>query len=343
MRAVRFSGHALELVELPDPIPGPGQVLLRVTGAGLCHSDLTVMARPAEAHPFPLPIVLGHEAAGVVVDLGEGVGRVAVGDQVASYGPRGCGICPSCVRGAENYCPHSRRLGIFPPGLGADGALAELMLVDERQLAPADGLEPLQTAALTDAGLTSYHAVSRLRLGADRTVVVIGIGGLGHCALQVLRATTTARLIAVDVTKEKLELAQACGADECYLAGDELVDQLRETTRGLGVDAVLDFVGSDATVRTAAEVIGVNGNISLVGVGTGRLPVGIHALPLGVTVDLPFWGRRQDLADVLALARRGDLKVHVEEFTLAQAPTAYEKLRAGAVLGRAVVNPTVAE
>ena len=133
MRAVQYRtiGGGPEVVEVPTPEPGPGQIRLRVTAAGLCHSDWFVMDLPADKYAYGLPLTLGHEGTGVVDALGDGVTGVAVGDPVAVYGPWGCGLCSACARGAENYCPRAASLGIQPPGLGAPGALAEYLVVDD--------------------------------------------------------------------------------------------------------------------------------------------------------------------------------------------------------------------
>src|SRR5919107_1208565 len=205
MRAVQYRtiGGGPEVVEIPTPEPGPGQVRLRVTAAGLCHSDWFVMDLPADKYAYGLPLTLGHEGTGV-----------AVGDPVAVYGPWGCGLCHACARGAENYCPRAASLGIQPPGLGSPGALAEYMVVDDvRHLVPLGDLDPVETVSLTDAGLTPYHAIvsSLDKLPAGNTAVVIGAGGLGHVGIQVLRAVTGATVVALDVTEEKLALASEVG------------------------------------------------------------------------------------------------------------------------------------
>lgn len=342
MRALQFDGTDLAVVDRPDPVAGPGQALVAVRGAGLCHSDLTVMGRPVDAHPFPLPMVLGHELAGTVVEVGSGVTSVVVGDDVAGYGPRGCGTCRSCLRGEDNYC-RRRPAGLFPPGLGADGGLAELVVVDARCLLAAGGVDPAQAAALTDAGLTALHAVRRALEGlstvGELSVVVVGVGGLGHVAVQLLRHLGVGRIVAVDVRDDKLDLARSLGATDPLRSSPSLVEEVRDLTDGTGVDVVLDFVASDATLAAAAAMVAVGGTVSIVGVGSGRLPVGLHALPLGVRVDLPFWGTRADLHDVLALARAGQVTVHVTPFGLDQAVAAYRLLDQGALLGRAVVQP----
>src|SRR3954463_10663527 len=185
MRAVQYRPIRAEpeVVEIPTPEPGPGQIRLRVTAAGLCHSDSFIMGLPADKYAYGLPLTLGHEGAGVVDALGDGVSGVAVGEPVAVYGPWGCGLCHACARGAENYCPRAAQLGIQPPGLGAPGALAEYMLVDDvRHLVPLGDLDPVATVPLTGAGLPPSHAIvsSLGALSAGSTAVVIGAGGLGH-------------------------------------------------------------------------------------------------------------------------------------------------------------------
>lgn len=345
MKAVQYRkvGQPPEVVEVPVPEPGPGQVLLKVTAAGLCHSDLAVMGWHEEQFPYPLPLTLGHEGVGTVAALGSGVTGVAEGDEVAVYGPWGCGRCRVCAEGNENCCPHAAPLGIMPPGLGSPGALAEYLLVDSpRHLVPLNGLDPVQAAPLTDAGLTPYHAIRRSlpKLVPGSTAVVLGVGGLGHLAVQVLRALTPARVVALDVSKEKLELARSVGAHEALLSDGEASTRLRELTGGLGAEVVLDFVGVEPTLAVAAASVATGGDVTVVGIGGGTLPVGFGGgLPFEVSACAPYWGSRVELIDVLELARRGLLSSHVETFSLEQAPAAYERLHAGDVNGRAVVLP----
>ncbi|MER7044698.1 NAD(P)-dependent alcohol dehydrogenase [Streptomyces jumonjinensis] len=344
MKAVQFRAHGRgpELVTLPDPVPGPGQVLLKVTAAGICHSDLSLMAAEPGTLSFAPPVTLGHEAAGVVEELGPGAAGVAVGDAVAVYGPWGCGVCRACAAGRENYCPHAAALGIRPPGLGSPGALAEYLIVDRpRHLAPLDGLDPVQAVPLTDAGLTPYHAVaeSRHRLPPGSTAVVIGVGGLGHLAVQILRALTPARVIALDVTEERLSLARSSGAHEALLSDDAAPAALSGLTGGMGAAAVYDFVASPATTALAAGAVAADGHLAVLGIGRGSVPVAFGSLRPGVTVTVPYWGTRQDLLDVLALARAGRLSTRTETFSLDQAPEAYRRLSEGGIVGRAVVVP----
>lgn len=344
MKAVQYRavGTAPEVVEVPVPQPGPGQVLLKVTAAGVCHSDFSVMQWTADQLPFPLPLTLGHEGAGTVAALGEGVTAVTEGDQVAVYGPWGCGACAKCAEGKENYCLRAPELGIRPPGLGAPGALAEYLLVDDaRHLLPLGGLDPVQAVPLTDAGLTPYHAVKRSlpKLVPGSTAVVIGTGGLGHVAIQLLRALSPARVIALDVSEAKLALAREVGAHETVLSDAGAAATVRELTGGLGAQLVLDFVGAPPTVTTAGAVAAVEADVTIVGLGGGALPVGFGTSAYEVSVAAPYWGSRAELAEVLALARAGAVDVHVETYGIDDAPLAYERLHRGEINGRAVILP----
>lgn len=342
MRAVQYrqAGAGPEIVEIPTPEPEAGQVRLKVTAAGLCHSDWSLMNSPAEQFANGLPFTLGHEVVGVVDRLGAGVQGVEVGASYAVYGPSGCGQCRACVRGEENHCPHAAELGIVPPGLGADGGLSDYMIVEAaRYLVPIGDLDPVAAVSLTDAGLTPYNAVSgaRQNLFPGAVAVVIGVGGLGHLAVQILKATTAATIIAVDLDPEKRDLALEVGAHHAVAAGPDAGQQISELTSGANADAVFDFVGNQITLDLARGVCAVGGHVSVIGIGGGMLPVGFEATPLGVTARLPFWGSRNGLIEVLDLARRGEIKVHTETFAFDQVLTAYEKLRQGELRGRAVI------
>jgi propanol-preferring alcohol dehydrogenase len=344
MKAVQYReiGGSPEVVTIPEPEPGPGQVLLKVTAAGVCHSDQFIMSLPAEQFAYPLPLTLGHEGAGIVAALGDGVRHLSVGDAVAVYGPWGCGRCHKCAEGKENYCVNAAAEGIMPPGLGAPGAMAEYMLVDNaRHLVPLGDLDPVQNVSLTDAGLTPYHAIknSITKLGAGSTAVVIGAGGLGHVAIQILRAITGATVIALDVTDEKLQLAREVGAHHTLLSNSDAVGAIKDLTGGLGASAVFDFVGAQPTVEIAGAAAAAEADVAIVGIAGGALAVGILTTAWDVAVRAPYWGSRLELIEVLELARRGSISVEVETFTLDEAPIAYQRLHDGKIRGRAVIVP----
>ncbi|MYR08157.1 alcohol dehydrogenase catalytic domain-containing protein [Gordonia sp. SID5947] len=346
MKAIQMvkPGEEPELREIDKPSPGPGEVLLKVSAAGACHSDDFVLNMPAESFPYPLPMTLGHEGVGVVAELGSGVTTLTEGTAVAVYGPWGCGVCHFCSRGLENYCSNAAEQQIVPPGLGAPGAMAEYMIVDDpRHLIPIGDLDPATTVPLTDAGLTPYHAIkpSLGKLVGGSTAVVIGSGGLGHVAIQLLRHLTPARVIALDVTQEKLDFAKEVGAHEAVLSDADAVENVRKITGKDGATAVFDFVGYQPTINTAMGVVGTMGDVAIVGLGDGQAAakVGIWAQPYEVSVRAPYWGSRSELIEVFDLARDGALEVAVQTFDLDHGIDAYRKLAANDLRGRAVVVP----
>ena len=346
MRALRLVDwkHGPELVDVEEPEPGPGEVRIRVGGAGACHSDLHLMYDfEGGLLPWGPPFTLGHENAGWVDALGPGASGVAVGDAVAVYGPWGCGACHRCVQGMENYCVHQASLTAAGGGLGTDGGMARYMVVPHpRYLVPLGDLDPVEAAPLTDAALTPYHAIKRSLplLIPGSTAVVVGAGGLGHMAIQILAALSPARVVAVDVDPKALELASDIGAAETVLMDDDAVARVRESTSGIGADVVLDFVGIDDTLRFGAAAARSLGHLTLVGIGGGTLPLGFFTVPYELSVATTYWGSIPELIEVLALARAGKIRAHVQRFSLDDAPLAYEKMRAGSLRGRAVVVPS---
>jgi propanol-preferring alcohol dehydrogenase len=185
MRAFQltYPGHA-EVREVDDPAPGTDDVLVEVDGAGVCHSDLHILH--ATESLFPTPMTMGHEVAGTVTRAAGDEVAWDEGTPVLVYLAWGCGQCRQCTIGAENYCEMYPRGTVPGPGLGRDGGMADLVAVPSRLLVPLGDLDPVEAAPLTDAGLTSYHAISlsRERIAPSSTVVVIGLGGLGHVALK---------------------------------------------------------------------------------------------------------------------------------------------------------------
>ncbi|KIZ16753.1 NAD(P)-dependent alcohol dehydrogenase [Streptomyces natalensis] len=332
-----------ELREAPVPEPGAGQVLVKVAGAGACHSDLHIMQAPAPGDDTRLPFTLGHENAGWVETLGPGATGFAPGDPVIVYGPWGCGLCANCREGRENYCQETAGLG---GGLaGHDGGMAEYLLVPaSRFLIPLGSLDPRGAAPLSDAGLTSYHAVKRSLhlLGPGSTAVVIGAGGLGQMAIQILRALSAATtVVAVDTDAGKLETAKRMGADEALLSGEQAVTRIKDMTRGQGAQLVLDMVGVDPTLRMAAQMARVLGHLTIVGLGGGALPVDFSSPPHECSVASPYWGFIPELIEVITLAQQQKIKMLVEHFPLERAGAAYQLLHDGKIQGRAVITPQV--
>lgn len=348
MKALRYTkiGSAPEVVEIEKPTPGPGEILLKVTAAGVCHSDDYVMSLPEEdylAQQYPLPLTLGHEGAGIIEAFGPGVETsLEIGDSVAVYGPWGCGHCLNCSQGKENYCTNAAAEGIRPPGLGSQGSMAEYMIVDDvRHLVSIGDLDPVKNVSLTDAGLTPYHAIKRSlpKLGAGTFAVVIGSGGLGHVGIQMLKALSGATVIVLDVSDEKLELAKHVGADVTLISDESAAGKIMEITGGLGANAVFDFVGANPTIATATSVAAMDSDVTIVGIGGGSATIGFGSIAYDAAVRIPYWGSRSELIEVFELAKAGKVDVEVQPYSLDDAPRAYEDLHAGTIRGRAVIVP----
>lgn len=348
MKALRYLeiGKPPVLVDIPQPTAGPGQVVLKVTASGVCHSDQHVMSLPETEYrrrKYPLPLTLGHEGAGVVHEIGEGANTsLQIGDAVAVYGPWGCGHCHNCSMGRENYCTNAASLGLRPPGLGNQGAMAEYMLIDDpRHLVPLGNLDPVKNVSLTDAGLTPYHAIkgSAAKLGAGSYAVVIGTGGLGHLAVQILKAVTAATVIALDINEASLQLAREVGADLALISDTDAAAKIREYTGGIGANAVFDFVGAAPTIPLAIAVAAPEADVVIVGAGGGDVTFGFGSIAYDVAVRIPYWGYRNELIEVLDLARAGKISVETTTYSLEDAATAYRDLAAGSLRGRAVIVP----
>jgi len=338
MKATRFIevGQPIQLIDLPDPDVGPTDVLVRISGAGVCHSDLHVI--DGEVGVRQKPITLGHENAGIVERVGSLVTEVKPGDGVAVFGAWGCGVCALCEQGEENLCQKP-----IYPGVMVDGGWAEKLLVPHpRNLVKLNGLDPVIAAPLTDAALTPYRAVRKAlsRLGPGRTLAIIGVGGLGHMALQIARALTPAtQVIAIDVSDEKLAMAKELGADHCVNAKSDVGAAVKAATGGAGADAVIDFVGNDATLANAVASVAIAGKLVVVGIAGGTLPFSFWKIPLECEVTTSIWGNRRELKEVLELARRGLITPHIERQPLSAINEVIARLHAGDVRGRVVLTP----
>ena len=341
MRALQLiAAEEIRVHDVPVPDLGANDVLVRVAGAGLCHSDLHVLHMPA----WPvLPMTMGHETAGWVASCGSAVTGYAEGDAVLVGLVWACGRCRACVEGRDNAC--LAVAGVPPcPGLGPDGGMAEFIRVPTRHLHPLGALDPITAGPLADAGITAYHAIegARHRLSPGATAVVIGAGGLGHVALQILRTTSSVRVVAVDVSRDKLDLARHSGADETVLSDSGAPSAIRAITDGHGADVVLDFVGAQATVTLATSIVAPDGALRFVRLGGGTFEFSaspVSPLPWGVDVRRSYAGTRRDQRAVIELAKAGKLTVETRTYALEDGLQAFADLDAGAVSGRAVLVP----
>jgi propanol-preferring alcohol dehydrogenase len=221
--------------------------------------------------------------------------------------------------------------------------MADYLLVPAaRHLVPLpDGLDPVAAAPLTDAGLTPYHAIKRswAKLVPGSTAVVIGVGGLGHVAVQILKATTATRVVAVDTSKDALTLAEESGADHAVVSGNGAEAEIRRLTTGRGADLVIDFVGVDQTLALGAAIVRMMGDLTIVGIGGGSMKIGFFSVPYEGSVQTTYWGSRPELAEVLDLGARGLVAPKVVTFPLEKAISAYRQLSQGRLHGRAVIVP----
>lgn len=326
----------LDLVDRPVPEPeGTSDVLVRIGGAGVCATDLHAIDGLMEPAGVALPRVLGHENAGWVEAVGAGVSTVAPGDPVIVYPPYSCGLCLACRRGDDMHCARHEFTG-----LSVDGGFAEFVLVSERSLVPLPpGVEPVDVAPHADAGLTAYHAVRRLAplLVPGTTVALIGVGGVGHIALQLVRELGSSDVVAIDTDERRRRLASELGADEVLEGG--AVDAVREVTDGRGADVVLDFVGTDDTHADGMAMLARHGTYSIVGYG-GVVTAPSVALVVGEqSVVGNLVGSWTDLWELMQLHARGRIELRTQVHRLEDINDVLAALREGEITGRAVIVP----
>lgn len=346
MKALLFEKYKSPpvLKEIDRPTPGPGEVLLKLAGAGACHSDVSVYREftnefgPPQVRPS---FVLGHENSGWVAELGPGVEGFNLGDAYLVYGPIGCRHCRACSRGEDTYCENAATMPYLGAGLGRDGGMAEYLSVPARNLVPLGDADPIAAAPLADAGLTPYHAIKKalpILSGGGRSALVIGLGGLGQVAVQILNAITGATVIATDAKAEAMWRAEANGAITVPL-GPSQADDIRKLTGGRGVDAVFDFVGVSSTMELAMSVVALRGRVSIVGLGNGDFTWNFYRVPYEAELLSTYWGTIEELYEVVDLYRAGKITPDVEVFPLDDALEAYQRLEAGELTGRAVIAP----
>lgn len=332
-------GRPFYLVDLDIPALGADDVLVRVKACGICGTDVKIRDGLVAAPIVVLPHVPGHEVAGEVVDVGSEVADFKLGDRVAVYLYITCGECRHCGTGRENLCLHLKRVGfeVF-------GGFAEYLVVGARQLVHlGDEISFEHAAVLPDAVAVPYHAIrQQAKTQVGDVVLIVGIGGLGVHAVQIAKAAG-AEIIAADVLDEKLELAREYGAD--HLINPRKTDPLpiiRELTDGVGVDAVIENVGSAESVSWSLPATKKGGKLVIVGYSPGK-PFPCDSMAMHYN-EWEILGSRlstkQDLADVIELVKRGLVKPLVtRRFPLEAVNEALEELAKDAILGRAVIIP----
>lgn len=338
MKAYRLTNWSAggELVDVEVPTPGPDEVLVEVQAAGLCRTDLNILASKGGYWPEP-PFTLGHEISGVVVALGPGVGSAAIGDPVLVSAMYSCGACGRCRRGRDHECRLMTHVGY---GVGLDGGLAQYIVARAVHLVPLGDLDPRSAAPLGDSAATAYHAVMRGSevLWPGMTAAVIGIGGLGGFAVQFLEQLTGASVLAIDTVADRLDVARNHGADEVCLFDGDTSKAIRAFGDGT-VDVVLDFVGSTDTLAAGIGAIGVGGRVIVAGIGGAEVTLGWERMPRNSRFENTRGYTRGDLEDVVAMATAGRIEVPQTHYPFDQVEAALGDLREARVAGRAVVLP----
>lgn len=262
MRAAQLTkpGRPLELVEVPIPRPGRGEILLKVKAAGICSSDLHY--QDGRSQVTKLPITLGHEIAGEVVECGEEVKGLKAGDRVCLFYLVTCGECMACCTGNDNYCIEAEMLG-----KNIDGGFAEYLVIPARNAFPfPESIPYSQAALLTDAVATPFHALTRAGVKTGDSVLIIGIGGLGLHAVQIAKIMGAGQVIAMDLDRDKLDLAQKVGATATVNPRqDNALEKIRTLTGG-GADVAAELIGLPETVRQAIDCTAVGGRTVIVGI-----------------------------------------------------------------------------
>jgi propanol-preferring alcohol dehydrogenase len=336
MRAavVRSFGAPLEIEERPIPNPGPGQILVQVHASGVCHTDLHAAHGDWPVKP-KLPFVPGHEAVGRVAALGAGVRDLALGDAVGvPWLHDACGGCEYCETGWETLCEAQHNTGY-----GVDGGYADYVLANAAYVGrlPHD-VDFVQMAPILCAGVTTYKGLKETEARPGQWVVVSGVGGLGHVAVQYAKAMGL-HVAAIDVSEDKLALARTLGADVTMNAGDrDLVTKLRRETEG-GAHGVLVTAPSVPAFRQAIDVVRRRGTISLVGLPPGEFPTPIFDVVLKrITIRGSIVGTRADLAEAIDFASEGKVRTTVETQPLEAINGVFHRLEQGKIEGRVVLT-----
>lgn len=343
MKAVQVVGYdqPVKMMDVPEPrIESPSDVIIRVGGAGVCRTDLHILEgiwRQAVGDPI-LPFTIGHENAGWVEEVGSAVRTLKRGDPVILHPQPSCGLCRACRAGNDMHCTNA-----FFPGLdGHPGGYAEYMKTSIRAVVPlAQGTDPIPLAPYADAGITAYHAVKKItpETYPGSVVAVIGVGGLGHFAVQLLKVMTTAKVVAVDTTDERLSFAMEIGADHGVLTGsDGGVKGVVDYSNG-GADVVMDFVGEKGTPETAMAMLHKGGTYSIIGYGGTVASPTLTMIFSELNIVGNLVGSYTDLAELMELAHQGKVRIASSTFPLANANDVLHDLDAGKIVGRAVLMP----
>jgi len=351
MKAARIvkPKESLQAQELETPKPKGSQILVKVQSSGVCHSDIHVWEGYYEGidgqqlktteRGVRYPLTPGHEIAGLVDTVGDQVEGISRDQKVLVYPWIGEGLCPACRIGEENLCDKPRSLGIY-----TDGGYAQYVLVPSYKYLVniGDDMDTDTSAPLSCAGLTAYGAVKNANPKPNENVVIVGTGGLGLMAIQLAKAVTGAKIIAMDLDDQKLEVAKKNGADVTINSKKEdPIKAIMELTDKLGADVVIDFVNASKTVESDMQFLRRRARLVLVGLFGGELKLSLVTMPTrAYRLIGSYTGTLSDLIELVSLAGRGVIKPVVSNrFKLDQATEALTMLKDGKISGRGVINP----
>jgi propanol-preferring alcohol dehydrogenase len=326
-------GAPLQIRDLPVPSRGAGQILVRIEASGICHTDIHAARGDWPVKPTA-PFIPGHEGVGIILDLGDGVTAHQIGDRVAlPWLGYACGSCRYCVSGWETLCEAQQNTGY-----SIDGAYAEYAVADARfAVSVPAGVDPMDAAPLTCAGVTTYKAVKVSRARSGDLVSVVGIGGLGHLAVQ-YAAIAGATVIGVDVHPDKLDLAKQLGAT--YIVDASKEDPAEAIQKLGGADVAIALAVQPEAIASAFASLRRGGRLVLVSLPKdGQLSVPIFDTVLkGISVIGSIVGTRGDLAEVFALHAAGRTRVVSEERKLDDVNAAFDDILAGRTPARLVIR-----
>lgn len=331
----------LKLDNVPEPtIDTPDGVIVKVGAAGLCRTDLHIIEGAwkdiMDAEGSLLPHIMGHENAGWVEDVGSNVTTVKPGDAVICHPLRTCGICLNCRYGHDMYCDH----GLFP-GLGLDGGFADYFLTNESSLIKLNtNITPLEVAPMADAGITAYRAAKRAAklVHPGAYVTVLGVGGLGHIAIQCLKHLCGARVVAIDREPGAQALAKDLGADVVLDGGPDVIEQVKDATGG-GSHVVIDFVGELGVENVCWKLLRQGGELIVVGYG-GTIEVPTLELVVNeIKIGGSLVGDYIELVELMELNADGLVKMHQTEYSLDNINTAIDDFKNRRFTGRGVIVP----
>jgi 2-desacetyl-2-hydroxyethyl bacteriochlorophyllide A dehydrogenase len=328
----------LKLERIPKPQPGPNDVLIRVKAAGICHTDLHIMAGMMPTRPPP--VTLGHEIAGQVEETGPNVTQFKKGNRTVVHFISPCGNCRYCLEGRGVQCENLFNRPFY--GASHDGGYAEYCTVDADRLVPIPEDVAYDFAAtLACAGLTAYHAVSKVgQVKLAENVGIYGTGGVGMYALQ-MAANSGANVIAISRNQKKLQMAETLGANYTINKNQASVpEEIKKATSGRGVDVMFDFVANDQSITESANSLANGGRLILVGVSDRPLPLDAQSLVFrGLSVSGSLVGTKNELVDLMGLAKTQEIQsVVTRGFKLQEVNEALELLRQGEIIGRSYVS-----